>query len=53
VASIDDTMLEIEAAGGSVVTPRTEIPGVVVFGLFTDPAGNMVGLVEEEAPAAG
>ena len=53
VASIDDTMLEIEAAGGSVVTPRTEIPGVVVFGLFTDPAGNVVGLVEEDAPAAG
>jgi len=29
-----------------VVFPRTEVPGVVVVALFTDPAGNRMGLVE-------
>jgi len=28
------------------------IPGTVTFGLFADPAGNLVGLVEAETPAA-
>lgn len=53
VESIDAVLAQVEAAGGSTVAPRTEIPGMVTFGLFTDPAGNMVGLVEEETPAAG
>jgi predicted enzyme related to lactoylglutathione lyase len=34
------------------VTPRTEIPGVVTFAIFADPAGNTIGLVEPEMPAA-
>jgi predicted enzyme related to lactoylglutathione lyase len=29
--------------------PRTEIPEVVTFALFSDPAGNLVGLVEADA----
>lgn len=36
----------IEKAGGTVDAPRFEIPGVVVLGLFKDPAGNPMGLVE-------
>jgi len=32
--------------GGSVDAPRFEVPGVVVLGLFRDPAGNRLGLVE-------
>lgn len=36
----------IEENGGSVDTPRFEVPGVVVLGLFKDPAGNEMGLVE-------
>jgi predicted enzyme related to lactoylglutathione lyase len=36
----------IEAAGGSIDAPRFEVPGVVVIGLFRDPAGNPMGLVE-------
>lgn len=39
---------EVEANGGSTVMPRTEIPDVVTFALFKDPAGNLVGLVEGE-----
>ncbi len=36
----------IAAQGGSVDVPRFEVPGVVVLGLFRDPAGNAMGLVE-------
>lgn len=36
----------IEVKGGSVDVPRFEVPGVVVLGLFKDPAGNPMGLVE-------
>ncbi|MHA7899235.1 MAG: VOC family protein [Henriciella sp.] len=34
------------AAGGQIDVPRFETPGVVVLGLFIDPAGNRMGLVE-------
>jgi predicted enzyme related to lactoylglutathione lyase len=36
----------VVAHGGSVDAPRFEVPGVVVLGLFRDPAGNPLGLVE-------
>ena len=36
----------IEREGGTVDAPRFEVPGVVVLGLFRDPAGNPMGLVE-------
>ena len=36
----------IEQEGGTVDVPRFEVPGVVVLGLFRDPAGNPMGLVE-------
>lgn len=52
VANIDYSLDEIEQAGGKTVVPRTEIPGTVTFALFNDPAGNLVGLVEEDVPAS-
>ena len=36
----------IEQSGGTIDAPRLEVPGVVVLGLFKDPAGNPMGLVE-------
>ncbi len=53
VESIDDHLAKIGAAGGSTVMPRTEIPGTVTYALFSDPAGNVVGLVETDVPGAG
>lgn len=48
VDSIAESLKRIEAAGGSVVTPRTEIgPGMGAFAAFTDPVGNEFGLYEE------
>ena len=46
VPDINATLARITARGGAVVLPRTEVPGVVVLALFTDPAGNRMGLVE-------
>lgn len=42
----------IEQSGGTIDVPRFEVPGVVVLGLFRDPAGNPMGLVEfdEDSP---
>ena len=52
VDSIDEHLGKVEGAGGTTAVPRTVIPGMVTFGLFTDPAGNLVGLVEAETPPA-
>lgn len=56
VDDIDKTLAEIEAAGGKAVMPKTVGPGdfpakhIRVFTQFTDPAGNIVGLVETPKP---
>ncbi len=48
VDDIEATLGKIEEQGGKTVVPRTVIPDTVVFGMFHDPAGNLVGLVEED-----
>lgn len=48
VPDIDAHMAKVEAPGGTTVVPRTVIPDTVIFGMFTDPAGNLVGLVEPD-----
>jgi len=46
VESIDDSLKQVEAGGGSTVTPRTEIPGMGAFAYFKDTEGNVLGLWE-------
>ena len=46
VPDVAECLVRIEHAGGSVDASRFEVPGVVVLGLFRDPAGNPMGLVE-------
>jgi uncharacterized protein len=46
VESVDQALKQVEAAGGRVVRPRTEIPGMGAFAYFTDPEGNTLGLWE-------
>lgn len=46
VEDISATLALVEQHGGSVDAPRFEVPGVVILGLFRDPAGNPMGLVE-------
>jgi hypothetical protein len=58
VPDINATLAAIAAHGGKTVLPRLEVPGVAILALFTDPAGNRMGLVEMDGdkakvPAAG
>ncbi|MEL7023564.1 MAG: VOC family protein [Pseudomonadota bacterium] len=46
VDDVAEVLRMVESHGGSVDAPRFEVPGVVVLGLFRDPAGNPMGLVE-------
>jgi uncharacterized protein len=46
VDAIDDALNQVEAGGGSIVTPRTEIPNMGAFAYFKDPEGNVLGLWE-------
>ncbi len=46
VPDVAASLALLERAGGTVDVPRFEVPGVVVLGLFRDPAGNPMGLVE-------
>lgn len=51
VDSISETLNEIQAAGGTVLTSRTEIgPNMGAFAAFADPVGNEFGLYEEPRP---
>jgi predicted enzyme related to lactoylglutathione lyase len=50
VDAIDDALKQVEASGGSVVQPRTEIPGMGAYAYFKDTEGNTLGLWEN-APA--
>ena len=40
---------EVEAAGGTVVRPVTEVGGGTSLALLTDPAGNQVGFITQAA----
>jgi uncharacterized protein len=46
VEAIDVALKEIEAGGGTTITPRTAIPGMGAFAYFKDPEGNVLGLWE-------
>ena len=46
VPDVAAALAAVTAEGGKVVQPRFVVPGVVILGLFTDPAGNPMGVVE-------
>jgi uncharacterized protein len=41
---------EVESLGGSTKMPVTDVPGMVRFASFTDPQGNVVGVVWSQTP---
>jgi uncharacterized protein len=47
---VDATLAKAEALGGRILATRTEIPGVGWFGMFADPSGNMIGLLDPIPP---
>jgi hypothetical protein len=52
VDDVEAHLAKAESAGAKTVLPKTVVPGMVTFGLFADPAGNVVGVVEAEMPPA-
>jgi predicted enzyme related to lactoylglutathione lyase len=46
VASVDEALGKVSAAGGRVVTPRTPIPGMGAYARVADTEGNVIGLFE-------
>ena len=41
---------KVVSMGGKVLMPVTEVPGMVTYAMFSDPEGNMVGLVKDVPP---
>ena len=50
VDDVDEHLAKAESAGGSTIMPKTVIPDIVTFGMFSDPAGNVLGIVERDTP---
>ena len=46
VDSVDTALQKATELGGSVVTPRSEVPGQGWYGVFRDPEGNELALWE-------
>jgi len=44
VENVEAMLDKIGQYGGEVVIPSTTIPGMVTFGVFTDPEGNKLGV---------
>ncbi len=47
---IDSDLKQVENLGGTVIAPKTEIPGTGWFGLFKDPTGNTLALYTSMNP---
>ena len=52
--AVDDTdayLKKVESMGGKTVMPTETIPGMVTLAMFSDPEGNVIGLIKNEPPA--
>lgn len=47
VPSIDEYIVKVEAAGGTVVTPKVDMMGMGFYAYIKDPSGNVLGLWED------
>ena len=52
VASVDDSVAAIQAAGGEVVVPKMAIPGVGWLVYCRDTEGNVFGIMQSDPAAA-
>lgn len=51
VENMDETISAIEKAGGKIVVPKMAIPAVGWLAYFTDPDGNIHGIMQEDKNA--
>jgi predicted enzyme related to lactoylglutathione lyase len=49
VADIDQAIKSVLAAGGKIVMPKSHIPTVGTVAYFTDPEGNVAGMMQRES----
>ncbi len=49
VTDIDDTLNRATSHGGTVIVPKTPIPGVGHFAMFADPEGIVVGVMQPQS----
>lgn len=49
VPDLEAVLKDVEAAGGKTVLPPTVVPDMVTYAHFSDPAGNIIGLVKSES----
>ena len=47
---IEADLKQVEELGGTVVTPKTDIPGTGWYGVFKDPTGNVLALYTSMNP---
>ncbi len=47
VVDLDETLKKAEALGGKTVAPPTDVPGGPTIAQFSDPEGNVIGLVKQ------
>lgn len=50
VPDVEEALQKAESLGGKRVMGPEEIMGMVVLGQFTDPEGNLVGVVKDQSP---
>ena len=51
VPSVDEYIKKVESSGGTIVRPKMAVPGVGWMAYFTDPDGNMFGMMQEDPKA--
>ncbi len=51
VANLDEVLARVIANGGSIVEPRTPIPGIGWYATCAEPGGLKFGLIEADAAA--
>ena len=47
---IEADLKKVERLGGTVVMPKTDIPGTGWYGVFKDPTGNVIALYTSQNP---
>ncbi|MDI6815755.1 MAG: VOC family protein [Actinomycetota bacterium] len=52
VLSLDEAIAKVIEGGGTVVAPRTTIPGVGYFAYCSDTEGNIFGMMESDESAS-
>jgi uncharacterized protein len=51
VESLDDSLAQVTANGGTVVTPRQTLPGIGYFAYCQDTEGNTFGMMQSDPSA--